>query len=373
MIGILIFSSGIAFSYIILISRYVQGWNNTPVFNSKNCDPDINASVIIAFRNEEKNLPVLFKALQEQSYPRSAFEIIFADDHSEDRSANLVRGFILTGGNARLVELKKSETGKKKALAAASIEAQGELLLFTDADCRPGKDWIKTIVSCYLEKSPVLIASPVIIMPEPGFFSRFQSLEFISLIGSTAGAFGIQKPIMVNGANLAIEKEIYLENLNFIETRTSSGDDMFFLLQLKKKYPGKLIFLKSPGAIVTSKPEPGLIAFIMQRFRWVSKSKYYSDKDVIIAALIVLLINLWLLSCFILSFFSTDFIFIGGVVFLAKSVIDYIFLRKVLFFFRMESLLKIFVLSQFLYFLYISFTGIAGFFMPSKWKGRAVK
>jgi len=66
-------------------------------------------------------------------------------------------------------------------------------------------------------------------------------------------------------------------------------------------------------------------------------------------------------------------LFFGGVVFLIKSVADYLLLRKVLVFFDMKSLLKIFMISQFLYFLFVTYTGIAGNFISSRWKGRIVK
>jgi biofilm PGA synthesis N-glycosyltransferase PgaC len=311
MISILIFSTVISLAYSILIIRFVRGWNSIPEYRATEGGIDTEVSIIIAFRNEEKNLPALFKALQEQSYPQSATEIIFADDHSDDQSANLVREFILSVGKARLIGLKKSDSGKKKALAIAASEANGKLLIFTDADCLPGKEWIKTIVSCYQEKKPVLISSPVVMQSSSGFFSRFQSLEFYSLMASTAGAFGIHNPIMVNGANLAVEKNIYLESIEFLQNQTPSGDDIFLLIHLKKKFPGKLIFLKSFEAIVNAKPYSGFFSFLQQRLRWTSKSRFYTDKSVIMTALIVLLINLWLFTCLVLSFYNISFLFLG--------------------------------------------------------------
>jgi cellulose synthase/poly-beta-1,6-N-acetylglucosamine synthase-like glycosyltransferase len=373
MIAILIFSVGISFAYILLISRYIKGWNSINEFLPEESSSDLNITVIIAFRNEEKNLPFLFQSLKEQSYPKSAFDIIFVDDHSEDNSAILVRDFVFSGANARLFNMEGTDEGKKKALTLAASEARGKLLLFTDADCIPGKDWIKTIVSRYHEDKPVLIASPVVINPGSSFFSRFQSLEFFSLTGGTAGSFGIRNPIMVNGANLAVEKESFVESIDYLKNNTPSGDDIFLLIQLKKKYKERLVFLKSINATVIVNPHSNLNSFLHQRLRWTSKSKYYRDKSLIVSALIVLLINLWLLNCFIMAFFSTTYIIIGGAIFLLKSIIDFIFLRKVLKFFKYESLLKFFVLSQFLYFLYISFTGVTGNFIPSKWKGRSVR
>lgn len=373
MIAILIFSATLVFAYLALIGRFISGWNSLHEYPLNLNPANIKVSVIIAFRNEEENLPVLFEALEAQSYSLSEYEVIFADDHSDDHSAALVSEFVSSRVNARLINLENQEEGKKKALSFAASKAKGELLIFTDADCRFGKEWISSIVSCYIASKPVLIASPVIIKPGSGFMERFQSLEFFGLLGSTAGAFGLGEPIMVNGANLAINRDVYLESINFLQYQTLSGDDIFLLLHLKKVYPDKLIFLKSHEAIVSVKPQKTFLSFIQQRIRWGSKARYYRDFRIIYTAVIVLLVNLWLLNCFVMSFFNFQYIIIGAGVFLAKSYIDYMLLKKVLKFYSMDSLLSIFVLSQILYFLYISFTGFAGNFIPARWKGRTVK
>ena len=373
MTTILLISVSLSLAYILLISRYMKGWNSILEYRNENKGLLINISLIVAFRNEEENLPALLTALQDQSYPSARTEIIFVDDNSDDNSTVLVRKFIDSGANAHLIRLKEPDAGKKKALSIAAATAKGELLIFTDADAIPDNNWIKTIVSCYIDKKPVLIASPVVINPAVSFFDRFQSLEFYSLIGTTAGSFGLNDPIMLNGANFAIERNVYLDSISFLQSHSLSGDDMFLLLHLKKNFSGRLIFLKSPEAIVRIKPQPGVSDFISQRFRWTSKSKYYRDKSLILSALIVLLTNLWLLNCLVMVFFNPLFIIIGGGVFIAKTLVDYVFLKKVLRFFRMENLLRLFVLSQFLYFLYISFIGIGGNIFPSKWKGRLVK
>ena len=370
---ILVFSACVCLAYVYMISRFIKGWNKISGYPSHNTSLKTEVSVIVAFRNEENNLPALFTALEVQSYQKSLFEILFADDHSDDESVFLVNKFIAAFGNARLIRLGETDSGKKKALAIAATEAKGQLLVFTDADCLPGKDWLKTIVSCYEDKQPVLIAAPVVIQPSPGFIKRFQSLEFLSLIGSTCGAFGIGDPIMINGANLAVQKNIYLESIDFLQNRTFSGDDVFLLLHLKKIYPERLIFLKSLTATVSIKAYSGISDFLQQRMRWTSKSRFYKDKSIIITAVIVLFINLWLLNCFVMSFFRGNYLFIWAGIFMVKSIIDYIFMRKVLRFFKEERLLRIFILSQILYFFYISFTGIAGNLMPSRWKGRNVK
>ena len=60
-----------------------------------------------------------------------------------------------------------------------------------------------------------------------------QELEFLSLIGSGAGAIGIENPIFCNGANMAYRKDVFLETNNFNNDNTVSGDDVFLLHSIK--------------------------------------------------------------------------------------------------------------------------------------------
>jgi len=370
---ILILSAGASIAYIFLILTYIKGWEALQEYKPEKMEAFINVSIIVAFRNEEENLPCLLNAIRKQNYPGTYLEIIFADDHSSDRSCEIIGDYVNSETNGRLLKLDENSNGKKKALAMAAAAARGDLLLFTDADCIPAINWVNTVVSCYLKKRPALIAMPVLIKPDKTFFSRFQALEFLSLIGTTAGSFGIQRPIMLNGANFAIEKDLYLRCIPFLREQTSSGDDLFLLLHLKKLVSPQLTFLKSAEACVTVKPHPTIWSFIRQRLRWTSKSKHYRDKSLILSACLVFLINFCLFNCLFMSFFNSSFIFIGGVVFLAKSIVDFIFLKKMVRFFNVERLLQIFVLSQFLYFLYVSFIGVTGNLFTTRWKGREVK
>jgi dolichol-phosphate mannosyltransferase len=63
-------------------------------------------SVVIPVYNEEENLPPLWDELRGvlQSLGLS-FEVVFVDDGSRDRSAELIRGFREADGRVRLVRL----------------------------------------------------------------------------------------------------------------------------------------------------------------------------------------------------------------------------------------------------------------------------
>ena len=93
-------------------------------------------SVIVPARNEALNIETCLRSLTTSTYPD--FEIIVVDDRSRDRTAELARG--VPQGNARGSTVLSGHQrpagwfGKPWACAQGAREAQGDLLLFTDAD-----------------------------------------------------------------------------------------------------------------------------------------------------------------------------------------------------------------------------------------------
>jgi len=90
-------------------------------------------SIIVPARNEEANLATCLESLVAQA--GVSFEVIVVDDHSTDRTHEIASSFSDRG--VRLIEapeLPPGWTGKNNAVAAGARAAQGEWLLFTDAD-----------------------------------------------------------------------------------------------------------------------------------------------------------------------------------------------------------------------------------------------
>ena len=89
-------------------------------------------SVLVAARNEERAIARCLGSLLGQRYPR--YEIIVADDRSEDATPEILREQFPSVRAVRIPSLPEGCAGKSHALAVAAREARGDWLLFTDAD-----------------------------------------------------------------------------------------------------------------------------------------------------------------------------------------------------------------------------------------------
>ena len=86
----------IVFTYLVIIAWFNSGFNKVEDFKLQDLKPKTKFSVIIPFRNEAKNLPVLLKSIQGLNYPNSHFEIILVNDNSDDNSLEIINKFTST-------------------------------------------------------------------------------------------------------------------------------------------------------------------------------------------------------------------------------------------------------------------------------------
>jgi dolichol-phosphate mannosyltransferase len=94
----------------------------------------LDLSVVIPVFNEEESLPVLWPELRDVLDGTGlAFEVIFVDDGSEDRSAELIRGVREADPRVRLVRLK-ANAGETAATDAGLKAARGQWVVTMDAD-----------------------------------------------------------------------------------------------------------------------------------------------------------------------------------------------------------------------------------------------
>lgn len=135
-----------------------------PDVGSRSRSQDV--SVIVPTWNEAKYLPALLESLQNQTRPSR--EIIVADSGSTDATAEVARA-----GGAIVLEGERKGPGEGRNRGARA--AQGDVLLFIDADCIAPRNLIETVLSASAE-DPRVIAGATGFSPFQG--SRGERLLF---------------------------------------------------------------------------------------------------------------------------------------------------------------------------------------------------
>jgi len=326
-------------------------------------------SIIVAARNEEKNIEDLLRILTELDYPEHKYEIIIADDRSEDKTVALVKQFQEKSANLKLVKVKEENsrlTGKKGALDKAIKNASYEYLVFTDADCVPSKLWLQEInkqwtseIDFWAGYSPLLIKNRFI------FFLK--NLERASIFAVTAGTFGLNWGITCTARNMGYRKSIFTqaEGFNGIGHIRSGDDDL--LLQKMGKQIRKLNFLFSRDSIVWSRDREEYEYQIDLETRRASKWKYYPVSVKFLTAFIFIYylfflagIVFFVMGNFSLSLFLT--------IMLIKLLVEFLFLAVFLYRIKMLKLLLVFPLAEMIYIPYFIYFGIKGSLGKYNWK-----
>ena len=332
--------------------------------------PKKNVSVLIAARNEGKNIEKLLQSLYNQSFNKEKFEVIIVDDHSTDDTFEIANQFAKKHSDFNLKILKATGTGKKQAISQALHAAENELVMVTDADCELPERWIEVMVNYFINHDLKMLLGPVLLSPANTLFEKLQVLEHLSLIASTAGSAAIGMPVMCNGANMMYDRQAALDVEKYrTDMKIASGDDMFLMEQFIKHYGSKSVrFLLDNEAIVKTETMPNLRAFFRQRKRWASKTKAYTNWKIIATALIVLLFNLSIVFFFGAGFFMRVFWVFFVLYVIMKTLIDFPILRRITHFMKQQKLLYWMFPLEFIYPFYVVFTAFAGVFSSVKWK-----
>jgi hypothetical protein len=179
---------------------------------------------------------------------------------------------------------------------------------------------------------------------------------------------------MCNGANLAYRKTAFIKVNGFKGIdNVASGDDMLLMHKIKEQFPGKLGYLFSPDAIVSTTPMPDWISFFNQRIRWASKAEKYDDKSIIAVLALVYFYNVLLLLLGVLSFRNIFYLELLLISLAVKTIVELSFMFPVAEFYKEKKLLWWFPLMQPFHVMYMVIAGWLGKFGSYRWKGRKVK
>lgn len=257
--------------YLGLIAWAIYLWLSTP--DDEIVEPEVfpSITVLIPFRNEEKNLSALFQSLKRLQYPIDDYEIILINDHSDDRSLQHIERI----RNLRIMHMRQGEAGKKMALEKGIAGARYDVIVTTDADCVLPEDWLLSIASVHGNSDVKFTTGPVAFTGDSAF-ANVQALENVGMMLLTHAGYKSGFFHLANGANLSVKWELFHQVQGYAGNRNrASGDDVLLAQKLSGKY--EMHFRKSRSAIVETAAVKTLIEFWQQRVRWAAKTDLYTE------------------------------------------------------------------------------------------------
>lgn len=128
-------------------------------------DPDV--SIVVPTYNRCVGLNRLLRALIEQTYPRSRFEVVVVDDGSTDVTAEVIRTARVPYA---LRSLSQPNSGPSIARNHGVQESRGRLILFLDDDVVPMPRLIAAHVAAHGEADDLVVTGPM--SPPPDDFPQ---------------------------------------------------------------------------------------------------------------------------------------------------------------------------------------------------------
>lgn len=235
-------------------------------------------SVVIAAKNEYLNLKKNLPLILEQDYPE--YEVLVVNDASDDETSSLLEEFEKKYQHLKTIKLYQNLNffrGKKFPLSIGIRSAKNEIILLTDADCRPASNaWIKAMAGNFNKATDVVLAY--------GPYEKKKSL-LNRIIRFDTFHIGVQYlsfalaglPYMGVGRNLAYRKELFIRQKGFTSHyKLSSGDDDLFVNKVAHRHNTRIEI--RPKAHTLSTTKSTLAAWLRQKQRHLSTGKFYRSK-----------------------------------------------------------------------------------------------
>lgn len=365
------------YSYFLGLLWLLTGFWKLPKTTLQKFTPKHTFSIIIPFRNEALRIENLLESLQNITYPKDHFELLFVDDASEDNSVSIVTEALTNSEFSWriLPNERRSNAPKKDAITAAIEKSRFNWIVTTDADCSVQPEWLESMNEFIQAHNPKMLCGPVLISGDQSMFNAFQQYENINLQGVTMGSFGWNIPMLCNGANLAFEKKIFEEVGGYAGNDTiASGDDIFLMEKVRQLYPKDVHFLKSNHALVATTDASNIKEALMQRIRWAGKTRRQNNPRAQILGILVALINLWIVAgLFWCLNWKVEFIIFYFGIFAIKITSEIIFLFGIDAFFRSRPKVITAIILGLIYPFFSSFILFRSMIGTYRWKGRSFK
>jgi cellulose synthase/poly-beta-1,6-N-acetylglucosamine synthase-like glycosyltransferase len=183
-------------------------------------------SVVVPIYNGEKDLPDLLECLRQQTYPRHQVEYLLVDNNSRDRTGEILANAAASSqadpSAIKLYALNQNQIQSSYAARNTGIQsATGQIIAFTDADCRPKPDWLANLIQPFMTETVGIVAGEVVAFTGKTILEKYadrqETLSQKHTLGHAFCPYG-------QTANLAIRRCIFTEIGLFRPYLTTGGD-----------------------------------------------------------------------------------------------------------------------------------------------------
>ena len=239
------------------------------IFNFKPNQGELNSypkiSILIACRNEAKNIASLIESLLKIDYPKEKLEIIIGNDASQDNTLSLLKTY--KGITLYDITTSKSKLkGKMNVLAQLVEKSNGEYLFFTDADMTFNPNILKSLISNWDEKTGMAVGFSKVTGTNP--FATLQNIDYTIGQGIMKVLTDISKPQYVSGNNMMVSRKAYDATGGYEKMDFHLTEDVLLMKEIiRQGFQVKSVF--NSNSVAYTKPADSLSALIHQRKRWM--------------------------------------------------------------------------------------------------------
>ncbi|WP_026731991.1 glycosyltransferase [Fischerella sp. PCC 9605] len=228
-------------------------------------------SVVIPIYNGAADLPELIDCLLAQTYPKQQVEYLLVDNNSSDRTYVLLQQ---TAESSPLLIRPLSEKQIQSSYAARNTgirAASGEIIAFTDADCRPQPEWLHALIVPFVNDDVAIVAGEITALPGQSLLEVFaERQETLSQKHTLAHKFCPYGQT----ANLAIRRQA-LEKAGLFRPYLTTGGDADICWRIQRENIGRLEF--ASGAIVQHRHRTTLRELQSQWRRYGRSNRYLHE------------------------------------------------------------------------------------------------
>ncbi len=184
-------------------------------------------SVIVPVWNAAGFLPQVIEALEAQDFPSAEYEVLLVDNGSSDESVAVMKRY----RKSRL--LHEARRGAYAARNRAAVEAQGDILAFTDADRVVDKGWLRAILDGFATSDAEVLLGRSRPASESGLVARLADYEnekaaYVCQLGASRQQYAYT-------GNMAVRRKTWEQYGPFVELHR--GADVVFVRRIVECEP----------------------------------------------------------------------------------------------------------------------------------------